>query len=1047
MFIADLHIHSKYSRATSGDCDLPHLDLWARKKGIHLVGTGDFTHPKWRQEISEMLSPLGNGFYALKEEYRLPCAVPGAIPPQFVLSSEISTIYKRDNKTRKVHHVILLPDLDAAEDFSHRLEAIGNLHSDGRPILGLDSRELLDILLSCCPESIYIPAHIWTPHFSLFGAFSGFDSIEECYGDLAGHIHAVETGLSSDPLMNRRLSALDGHVLISNSDAHSPQKLGREANLLSCELSFSSLKTALDTGEGFGGTIEFFPEEGKYHMDGHRNCQCRLTPEETIAYQGRCPVCGKKITVGVSHRVEILADRKENALPPLPHPFESLVPLPEIVGECLGVSAASKKAQIAYEDLLQKLGPEFSILREKSIPEIDAAGGPLLAEAISRLRRGQVIRQAGYDGEYGVIRLFENGEKEIFLGQTSLLSMLPPASGPDKKESLLDTAPEETPQELPAPQQNTPNEAQQAAIVSEAKTLLVIAGPGTGKTGTLVNRITHLIEEKGVSPREITAVTFTRQAARGMQERLEQKLGKKALRGITIGTFHAICLSLIEKKPLISRRQALDILRELLQNRKEKMPPAQALALISAEKNLLPAPALPAGLRLQYDEALRERNIRDLDDVMLEALEMPTEKEKRFHHLLVDEFQDINALQRKLVLHWGKGNSLFVIGDPDQSIYGFRGADAGCFDDLMNAYPEAEAIRLSQNYRSAPAIVDCALSVIRNNPGMERMLNAVRPQGAAPRLIQTQDLYTQGALIAREISHLTGGVDMLEAHARDQERAHYAFSDIAVLCRTRRQLEQIESCLRRESIPCLISAREDFWEDETVEALLGFFTALLEPANPAPLDPALRKLFHCPEGLIHQAQQALSCLPDFDAFSSRLASFDGLSPFLTATGIIWPLLPKEKPRKLLDLLIANCGCKGKAVDALKNSALFHGDMPSFLQHISACEEGDFMRSSGGKPSGAVRLMTLHAAKGLEFPVVFLAGVDEGKLPLERPDEICNIEEERRLFFVGITRARDELILTCGDTPSPFLAELPEGIQRETAKKIVYPQQFQQMSLF
>ena len=255
MYIADLHIHSRFSRATSGDCDAPHLDLWARHKGISLVGTGDYTHPQWRKELAEMLLPEGDGLYRLKDAYRLPCDTVNTVQPRFVITGEISTIYKRDGKTRKVHHVIILPGLEAAEALAHRLEAIGNLHSDGRPILGLDSRDLLEITLETCPEAIYIPAHIWTPHFSLFGAFSGFDSMEECFGDLTPHVHALETGLSSDPPMNRRLSALDGHVLVSNSDAHSPQKLGREANVLSCEMGFSALKRALDTGEGFGGTI------------------------------------------------------------------------------------------------------------------------------------------------------------------------------------------------------------------------------------------------------------------------------------------------------------------------------------------------------------------------------------------------------------------------------------------------------------------------------------------------------------------------------------------------------------------------------------------------------------------------------------------------------------------------------------------------------------------------------------------------------------------------------------------------------------------------
>lgn len=326
MYIADLHIHSKYSRATSKNGDVPHLDLWARRKGIALVGTGDFTHPAWREELADSLEPAEEGLYRIQEEKRLQDLRSFSVSPRFVISGEISCIYKQNGKVRKVHNVILLPSLDAADRLSLKLEEIGNIRSDGRPILGLSSKDLLAVTLDVCPEAIFIPAHIWTPHFSLFGAFSGFDTLEECFGDLSGCIHALETGLSSDPLMNRRVPQLDGYTLVSNSDAHSPNKLGRECNLLETDLSYPALKRALDTGEGFGGTIEFFPEEGKYHLDGHRACGVRLTPAETLKYGGRCPVCGKKITIGVLNRVEQLAEREESYKPEHGKPFEYLVP-------------------------------------------------------------------------------------------------------------------------------------------------------------------------------------------------------------------------------------------------------------------------------------------------------------------------------------------------------------------------------------------------------------------------------------------------------------------------------------------------------------------------------------------------------------------------------------------------------------------------------------------------------------------------------------------------------------------------------------------------
>ena len=295
MYIADLHIHSKFSRATSKEGIPEYLDLWARRKGIGLLGTGDFTHPGWREMLRERLEPAEEGLYTIKQDFRIQEPPGENTPaPRFVVSGEISSIYKKNGKVRKIHNVILLPGIEEAETVSKKLEAIGNLHSDGRPILGLDSRDLFEIVLTCCPSAILIPAHIWTPHFSLFGAFSGFDTIEECYEDMTPYIHALETGLSSDPPMNWRLSALDSYTLVSNSDAHSPQKLGREANLMDGELSFSGLKQAIETGKGFEGTIEFFPEEGKYHFDGHRNCHQCLSPSQARGNGRSLPYLRKK---------------------------------------------------------------------------------------------------------------------------------------------------------------------------------------------------------------------------------------------------------------------------------------------------------------------------------------------------------------------------------------------------------------------------------------------------------------------------------------------------------------------------------------------------------------------------------------------------------------------------------------------------------------------------------------------------------------------------------------------------------------------------------
>ena len=406
--IGDLHIHSRFSMATSREGTPENLDFWARKKGVSLIGTGDFTHPVWRKELRERLVPEENGLYRLREEYvKEESRKFQGEGTRFVVSGEISSIYKKNGKTRKVHNVILLPSLEAADTMAQRLEKIGNIHSDGRPILGLDSHDLLEMMLDVCPDGILIPAHIWTPHFSVLGAKSGFDSVEECFEELTPYVHALETGLSSDPAMNWRISKLDRYQLVSNSDAHSPSKLGREANLLDIDYSYEGLYRAIQTGKGLEGTVEFFPEEGKYHFDGHRKCGVSLSPVEAERLGGICPVCGKKLTMGVDHRVEQLADREEGFVKKDGKKYESLVPLPEVVAACMGYSTASKKVQGCFEQMMQTLGTEFDILRNVPAEDIKSCAGERIAEGIENVRTGNVKRIPGYDGEYGKIQLFD----------------------------------------------------------------------------------------------------------------------------------------------------------------------------------------------------------------------------------------------------------------------------------------------------------------------------------------------------------------------------------------------------------------------------------------------------------------------------------------------------------------------------------------------------------------------------------------------------------------------------------------------------------------
>lgn len=794
MYIADLHIHSRYSRATSRDCTPEHLDLWARRKGIHIVGSGDFTHPAWREELQEKLEPAEEGLYVLKSAYRISDGItPDDFSPRFVITGEISSIYKKNGRVRKVHSLILLPGLADGERIARRLEEIGNIHSDGRPILGLDCRDLLEILLELCPSAVYVPAHIWTPHFSLFGAFSGFDTLEECFGDLSPYVRALETGLSSDPPMNWRVSALDGYQLISNSDAHSPAKLGREANLMDIPLSYGGLKRAVETGEGLYGTIEFFPEEGKYHFDGHRKYGLCLSPAEAEKLGGICPVCGRKITIGVSHRVEQLADRKEGYVRPDAKHFESMVPLPEVIGASIGRAPAGTKVQKEYLSMLRTLGPEFEILRNVPLKDIRKTAGFLIAEGIERLRRGKVERIPGFDGAYGTIRLFSPGEIGETDGQMDFFGMLETHPKPEGKGSEEPNGEQietestgtgkiciEEPEEKRTEGGEKPNgeqletesasagkicmeeaeekraeggekpdgeqletesadtgktcieeaeekrtdggkpgtsalvkgalspteglnPGQMRAVAASARRTAVIAGPGTGKTKTLVSHLLELLQIRRVRPEEITAVTFTNQAAAEMRARTEGQLGKKrSLDTMQIGTFHAICVSFLQARgmqfSIASEEEAQELARAALSQCGCKESAAKFLELVSLHKSgVQRLEGRWESACAEYQSFLKERGLLDFDDLLRETISMIEEGraqpgwETAFSYLLVDEFQDINPLQYRLMKLWNqRGRELFVIGDPDQSstVFAERTPDAsgGCRRNFQIRY-------------------------------------------------------------------------------------------------------------------------------------------------------------------------------------------------------------------------------------------------------------------------------------------------------------------------------------------------------------------------
>ncbi|GAB2977069.1 UvrD-helicase domain-containing protein [Amycolatopsis acidiphila] len=813
-FVADLHIHSKYSRACSKDCDLEHLTWWARRKGVTLVGTGDFTHPAWFEHLRENLVPAEPGLFRLRED--LDTAIRRRLPPacsasdvRFMLSVEISTIYKRAERTRKVHHLVYVPDFEAAEKFNQRLGRIGNLGSDGRPILGLDSRDLLEITLESGAGSYLVPAHVWTPWFAVLGSKSGFDAIEDCYADLAEHVFALETGLSSDPEMNWKISGLDRYRLVSNSDAHSPPMLGREATVFDTDLDYFALKRALETGRGHAGSIEFFPEEGKYHVDGHRKCGVRMEPGETRAHGGLCPECGKPLTVGVLSRVAELADRAEAVRPAGAAPFRSLVPLPEVMSEILGVGPKSKKVLREIDQLTATFGPELSILQDVP-PEDLEARSPLLGEAVRRLRRGEVIRDPGYDGEYGVIRLFEPAE----LRQSATIGLFDDglfatAEKPVKQRSIPESAPPVAGKPVAAqPKTKTGtllgglDPDQREAAGSGDGPLLIIAGPGTGKTRTLTHRLAHLVSDRDVPPEQCLAITFTRRAAEEMAERLAALVPAQAAK-LTVATFHSLGVRILRALHdraglsadfgIADQARQLAILAEVTG---EEGDARRMLGELSRHRRTGSTDELAE----RYTKALRHQDLVDFDDLvalpaaLLEAdPALAAAYRERYRWISVDEYQDVDEQQYRLLrlLAPADGN-LTAIGDPDQAIYRFRGADVGFFLRFQQDFAPARTVQLTRNYRSNPRIVDAALRVIE--PGTLVPGRELRPMGAhgdAPVGVHhAADERAEAAFVVRTIDQLLGGASF---HSLDSGRVAadgtqgLGFADFAVLYRTDRQ--------------------------------------------------------------------------------------------------------------------------------------------------------------------------------------------------------------------------------------------------------------------
>ncbi len=1033
-FHADLHVHSKYSRATSRQCDLEHMALWAAKKGISVIGTGDFTHPAWRAELKEKLVPAEPGLFRLRDdpqgEAAAPMPGPDRFAPRFMLEVEISTIYKKDDATRKIHHLVYVPDFESAERLVASLSRIGNLSSDGRPILGLDSRHLLEITLESSPDAYLIPAHIWTPWFAVLGSRSGFDSVTDCYGDLSDHIFAVETGLSSDPSMNWRLSALDRYRLVSNSDAHSPAKLGREATVFDTEMDYFAIRKALETGRGYEGTVEFFPEEGKYHLDGHRKCSMRLTPEETRAHGGKCPSCGQPVTIGVMNRVDSLADRPESAAapPPTAGSVASLVPLSEILSEIAGTGPNSKRVQQNFDRALSSLGPELAILNQIPVEDIERADGDLLAEAISRLRAGRVIREAGYDGEYGVIKLFEAGELSSRTSSGLLFDLpatkpdrspvpAPVSSPPPSPPISLDEAPtidlfgfdmttDDARQPAPSCPLSRLDSDQQAAARIVQGPLMIVAGPGSGKTRTLTHRIAHLLTEHGVPAQSCLAITFTRRAASEMRERLADLLPDATL-DLPIHTFHSLGLSILKENFEAAGLQAgfrvategerLKVLSAALALSERKA--RSLLSTISrAKRSEGPRDKDLTGAMEVYQRQLALRDWVDFDDLVGMAVRVLTDTPSlaaryadRFKWISVDEFQDVDAQQYQLIrlLAPEKAN-LCVIGDLNQAIYGFRGADTSCFSRFREDYPGAAIAHLPRNYRSSGTIVTAAAQVIETASSRQPTALAMREALERITIHAAPSERAEAEFVVQSIERMIGGHSFFSidsGRAGEAEQTDLSFSDFAVLYRTSGQTESLREALARSGMPFQAHTHTLLTEHAGVLAMLQTLGPSLEQeAEPEPLRAKLE--------------------------ASALAAREG--EFCEPAAIDWALQ---------QLLALAEGCDN--------------DARRFLEALPLATETD-----GWDPrADRVSLMTLHAAKGLEFPVVFIVGLEDGLLPLQwGSGNKAEMEEERRLFYVGMTRAQDRLFLCRAEKrswrgrvrerpASPFLRDIEDELLR------------------
>lgn len=1052
-FIADFHIHSHYSIATSKDLTPEKLDFWARRKGIQVIATGDIVHPGWFEELREKLAPEGEGLFALKDEFRIKgegAAFSEDQPARFILSGEISNIYKDKGKVRKVHNLILSSSFETVRNIQKRLDQIGNIRSDGRPILGISSHDLLEIALEGGEDAVFIPAHIWTPWFSTLGAKSGYESIEECFGDLTGHIFAVETGLSSDPPMNWLCSFLDRYTLVSNSDAHSPEKLGREANLFDTDLSYAGIISAIkgQDPEGFKGTIEFFPQEGKYHLDGHRKCGIRWTPEETVRQNGICPVCGKPVTVGVLNRVIQLSDRVDGRQRPIKKPYYPLTPLKNILAEIKGVGPNSRSVGEQYEYLLGKGGPEFKLLLDLSREEISRIGGELVGEAVRRLRSGEVYIEEGYDGAYGRIKVFKPGEVNSLLSQMSFFEQPYKRGGKKGRagEKLYTGSNKDDGQlreggGVKKTGATTMNEVQKKAVEHFNGACLVLSGPGTGKTFVLTKRITGLIKDRGVSPENILAITFTNKAAEEMQKRIRLELGSnKAADEITVTTFHSFGLSVLREHAsffgrssefiIFGDEERLDILKSSADVRASERK--RIAHEISLAKNRMQK---PEDVKDQlshtyetYEETLRKANAFDIDDLVFYAARLFEECSdagkgirEKFSWLCIDEYQDINNSQYRLIklLCPDANSNIFAIGDPNQAIYGFRGADTRFIERFKEDYPSATIFTLTRSYRCPDKILRASSQVV--SPDREAGLLTGIGGDVSVHIEPCSTEKSEAEFVARTIERMIGGVRFfsIDSNISDggQGAQALSFSDFAVLFRVSNMAPDIIKALNDHGIPSQLIGEEPFYRNEPIHTIIDILKWIDNPRH---------------ELIVERLKAKKIDIRSLESTMKREINQE--------TGALGDLITNIINHYLPEIAKSHADEIERFISMAEK---FGGNIPLFLSRLSLGSPADTYNESAEQ----VTLMSIHASKGLEFPCVFIIGCEDGILPFTLlGKDGCNIEEERKLLYVGMTRAETALFLSYAGKrrlysryftlpQSPFLYSIKEELIERGEKKV------------